>query len=64
VKISSILDIVDGKLLNSPSISFIYSIKTNPKKVKECDLFIAKDGLSLQEAINNGAFAIICELIL
>jgi len=61
VKISSILDIVDGKLLNSPSISFIYSIKTNPKKVKECDLFIAKDGLSLQEAINNGAFAIICE---
>jgi len=61
VKISSILDIVDGKLLNSPSISFIYSIKTNPKKVKESDLFIAKDDLSLQEAIQNGAFAIICE---
>ncbi|WP_026804428.1 peptidoglycan synthetase [Aliarcobacter lanthieri] len=59
MKISSILDIVDGKLLNSPSISFIYSIKTNSKKIKESDLFIAKDEESLEEAIRNGAFAIL-----
>jgi ferrochelatase len=61
VQISSILDIVDGKLLNSPSISFIYSIKTNAKKVKEGDLFIAKDSNNIELAIKNGAFAIVIE---
>ena len=61
MQISSILDIVDGELLNSPSISFIYSIKTNAKKVKEGDLFIAKDLNDIELAIKNSAFAIIVE---
>ena len=61
MQISSILDIVDGELLNSPSISFIYSIKTNAKKVKEGDLFIAKDSNDIELAISHGAFAIIIE---
>jgi len=61
VQISSILDIVDGKLLNSPSISFIYSIKTNVNKVKEGDLFITKNLEEIELAIKNGAFAIILE---
>ncbi len=62
MQISSILDIIDGELLNSPSISFIYSIKTNAKKVKEGDLFIAKDLNSVEIAVKNGAFAIISEI--
>ena len=62
MQISSILDIVDGELLNSPSISFIYSIKTNAKKIKEGDLFIAKDLNSLELAVKNGAFAIISDI--
>ena len=62
MQISSILDIVDGELLNSPSISFIYSIKTNAKKVKEGDLFISKDINEIELAIKNGAFAIILEI--
>jgi len=61
VQISSILDIVDGSLLNSPSISFIYSIKTNSHKVKEGDLFIAKNTNEIELAIKNGAFAIIID---
>jgi len=61
VQISSILDIVDGSLLNSPSISFIYSIKTNVQKVKEGDLFIAKNLDEIELAIKNGAFAILIE---
>lgn len=61
MQISSILDIVDGKLLNSPSISFIYSFKTNVTKVKEGDLFIAYNLDDIQLAIQKGAFAIICE---
>lgn len=59
MQITSILDIVDGRLLNHPSISFIYSIKTNPRKVKEGDLFIVKNDEDIQTAIENGAFAII-----
>jgi hypothetical protein len=62
VLISSILDIIDGSLLNSPSISFIYSIKTNVLKVKEGDLFIAKDLSEIELAIKNGAFAILIEI--
>ncbi|WP_368030121.1 peptidoglycan synthetase [Arcobacter sp. s6] len=61
MQISSILDIVDGSLLNSPSISFIYSIKTNALKVKEGDLFIAKNINEIELAIKNGAFAIILD---
>ena len=59
MKISSILDIVDGSLLNSPSISFIYSIKTNVEKVKEGDLFIARKNEDIPLAVKNGAFAIL-----
>lgn len=61
MQISSILDIIDGSLLNSPSISFIYSIKTDVLKVKEGDLFITKNLDEIRIAIKNGAFAIITE---
>lgn len=59
MKISSITDIVDGELQNSPSISFVYNIKTNPKRVIEGDLFIAKNQKDLVLAIEHGAFAIL-----
>jgi len=59
VQISSIIDIVDGRLLNHPSISFIYSIKTNPRKVREGDLFIVENEEDIDIAVNNGAFALI-----
>ena len=61
MQITSILDIIDGKLLNSPSISFIYSFKTIASKVKEGDLFIAKNIDDISLAVKNGAFAIILE---
>jgi ferrochelatase len=61
VKITSILDIIGGKLLNSPSISFIYSFKTNVSKVKEGDLFLAYNLDDVQIAIEKGAFAIITQ---
>ena len=61
MQISSILDIVDGRLLNHPSISFIYSIKTNAKRVKEGDLFIVRDDSDITTAVKNGAFALIID---
>ena len=59
MQITSILDIIDGRLINHPSISFIYSIKTNPKKVKEGDLFIIQKDEDIPLAIENGAFALV-----
>jgi len=59
VNISSVIDIIDGKLQNSPSVSFIYNIKTDAKKVMEGDLFLAKNIKDTQLAIKNGAFAVV-----
>jgi len=59
VNISSILDIIDGELKNSPSISFIYNIKTDSQKVIEGDLFLAKTQEDALNALKNGAFAIV-----
>ena len=61
MQISSLIDILGGRLLNHPSISFIYSFKTDPSKVKEGDLFIAKNLDDVECAVKNGAFAIIIE---
>lgn len=61
MKISSLIDIIDGELLNSPSISFIYSFKTKVKKVKEADLFLARNHEDIKLAVQNGAYAIIIE---
>lgn len=61
MQINSILDIVDGELLNSPSISFIYNIKSNPKKIIEGDLFIAHSEEDIKIAIDKGAFAILVD---
>lgn len=63
MQISSLIDIIGGRLLNSPSISFIYSFKSDPSKVKEGDLFIAKRIDDIEIAVKNGAFAIITEQV-
>lgn len=61
MKISSIVDIVDGELLNSPSISFINNISSDANKVKTSDMFIAKNIEDLTIALQNGAYAVIFE---
>ncbi len=64
MQISSIVDIVEGELVNSPSISFIYNIKTKVNKIQEGDLFISNNKDEIKEALNKGAFGIIfdCEI--
>lgn len=67
MQITSLIDLVDGVLLNSPSITSIYNIITDIKKVKEACLFICKNEKDIPEAIEKGAFAIVvekpCEII-
>lgn len=61
MQISALTDIVEGKLLNFPSISFITQIHTNIKKVNEGDAFFAKNSKDIKNAIDKGAFAIILD---
>ncbi|MGB3750637.1 MAG: hypothetical protein WA945_03660 [Arcobacteraceae bacterium] len=61
MQISALTDIVEGKLLNTPSISFITQIHTNIKKVNEGDAFFANNRADIQTAISQGAFAIILD---
>ena len=61
MQISSINDIIQGELLNSPAISFIYTVKTDVKKVLEGDLFFAFNEEEIPTAIKQGAFAIVVQ---
>lgn len=61
MKISSLVDIISGELINSPAISSIYSFKADAKKVIEADLFFAKNEDEANIAIEYGAFAIVFE---
>jgi hypothetical protein len=61
MQISALTDIVEGKLLNSPSISFITQSHTNIKKINEGDAYFAKNSQDIQNAIKQGAFAIILD---
>ncbi|MEA3512413.1 MAG: hypothetical protein U9R37_02330 [Campylobacterota bacterium] len=63
MQITALTDIVEGKLLNTPAISFITQIILNVKKVHEGDAFICFDQEDIQIAVKNGAFAIISEFI-
>lgn len=61
MRISSIIDIVGGKLLNSPAISFVTQFHTDITKVNEGDLFFAQEKSEIKLAISNGAFAILVD---
>ena len=61
MKISDILNITNGKLINEPSVQAIEGATVFPSKVDEGDLFIATDRDDIPKAVENGAYAIIFE---
>ncbi len=63
MKISALVDIVEGDLLNSPSISFVTQIHTNIKKINDGDAFFALDESDIKKAIEKGAFCIIVDFL-
>ncbi len=62
MQIRTLTDIVEGKLLNTPSISFITQINTDPTKIHDGDLFISNNINDIKQAVKNGAFAIIFDI--
>ncbi len=61
MRIESLAKIIDGELLNFPSITYIDQLKLDAKQVKRADAYICKDSKDIQSAIKNGAYAIISE---
>ncbi|VAY86654.1 hypothetical protein MNB_ARC-1_32 [hydrothermal vent metagenome] len=61
MQISSVVDIVNGQLLNEPYISSIVQIHDSVKKIRVGDLFIVKNKNDITTAIQNGAFAILLD---
>jgi hypothetical protein len=59
MKIPVLCDILEGDILNDPSISFITQIHTNILKIKEGDAYFARSIKNLKKALDQGAFAII-----
>ncbi|MDY0365530.1 MAG: hypothetical protein RBQ81_06710 [Arcobacteraceae bacterium] len=59
MNITSLVELVDGELKNPPSISFVYNIQTNLKKLKNGDLFISDNQEDINKAVEKGAFGII-----
>ena len=63
MKISSIIDTIEAKLINQPSIDEIVNIHFNIKKIQRGDLLIS-DNLTIdeiKEAISHGAYAVVFE---
>ena len=61
MKISSLVDIVGGTLLNSPAISFITQIHTQIHKINDGDLFLSSSQEDIDNAITRGAFCIVTD---
>lgn len=59
MQISSLTDIVEGKLQNTPAISFITQIHTDISKINEGDAYLVLEETNIQKAVEKGAFAII-----
>ncbi len=63
MQIETICNIIDGKLLNNPTISSTSSYHIDPKKIKYGDTYICFDKSKIKEAISFGAFVIIADFL-
>lgn len=61
MRLENILALVNGELLNVPSVTAVENIAIEAHRVTRGDLFIAKNSSDIQEAVDNGAYAIVFE---
>ncbi len=61
MRLTSVIDIVGGELINSSSIAHFNDIKFYPKSIRQGDIFIAFDKTLIYEAVENGAYGILFE---
>lgn len=61
MRLESTLALIQGSLLNDPSITAFDSIAFEPKRVNRGNLFITDDPETVPEAVANGAYGIVCD---
>ncbi len=59
MRIENLIKTIFGELQNSPKISYIDQLKLNPKQIKRADAYLCDNNQTIQNAIENGAYAII-----
>lgn len=59
--VNNFVEIILGKLYNNPHINLLKNITTKSDKVSRGDIFIAKNANEVENAISNGAYAIVSE---
>ncbi|CAE09374.1 hypothetical protein [Wolinella succinogenes] len=59
MRVAEVLEIVQGELLNTPSISSFHSLSTRLETLKRGDLFLARHNTLIDEAIHKGAYGIV-----
>lgn len=57
--LDNFVEIISGKLCNTPCISFINNITTKVENIKNGDVFIARDKNEIQNALERGAYGIV-----
>jgi hypothetical protein len=61
MRLENSLALMQGSLLNDPSITAFDSIAFEPKRVNRGNLFITDDPEAIPEAVANGAYGIVCD---
>lgn len=57
--LDNFVEIISGRLCNTPCISFINNITTKVGNIKNGDVFIARDKNEIQNALERGAYGIV-----
>lgn len=60
MRVNEVVEITKGALLNTPSISSLSRIICDVEQVRQGDLFIALDDSLVAQAVESGAYGIIC----
>ncbi|RAX53893.1 hypothetical protein CCY99_05805 [Helicobacter sp. 16-1353] len=59
--LDNFIEIISGKLCNTPCISFIHNITTKVENIKNGDMFIARNKDEIQDAVKRGAYGIVSD---
>ena len=59
--VNNFVEIILGRLYNKAQISLLNEVKIKSEKINRGDVFIAKNKNEIENAINNGAYAIVSE---
>ncbi len=61
MRLDNLVSLIGGELKNSPSISKISHISSQPQQIRRGSLFLARNKFQVDEAIKAGAYAIVYE---